>query len=92
MAKTTQKENAPKSDKIKSSLDQLFKAKKGKVKVSDKPKEEEKPKIVVKKPKVVADKKRKYMQDGLPIYSLEELNVGKGGDTAECPFDCNCCF
>ncbi|SBS83549.1 conserved protein, unknown function [Plasmodium ovale] len=30
--------------------------------------------------------------DGLPIYSVEELKMGKGGYTKECPFDCNCCF
>ncbi|EUR70134.1 hypothetical protein PFAG_03291 [Plasmodium falciparum Santa Lucia] len=30
--------------------------------------------------------------DGLPIYSMDELNMGKGGYTKNCPFDCNCCF
>jgi hypothetical protein len=30
--------------------------------------------------------------DGLKVYSLEELGIGKGGDTADCPFDCDCCF
>lgn len=30
--------------------------------------------------------------EGLPIYTTDELNVGKGGDTAACPFDCRCCF
>ncbi len=29
---------------------------------------------------------------GMPIYSLEALNIGKGKDTAQCPFDCDCCF
>ncbi|GAA5857895.1 hypothetical protein JCM9279_001810 [Rhodotorula babjevae] len=35
---------------------------------------------------------RKKTEDGLPIYSLDELNIGHGGDTPECPFDCQCCF
>lgn len=30
-------------------------------------------------------------EDGLPIYSVEELKIGLGGDTPECPFDCHCC-
>ncbi|KAL0491187.1 hypothetical protein AKO1_010659 [Acrasis kona] len=32
--------------------------------------------------------------DGLPIYSLEELNPSgkRGGDTELCPFDCDCCY
>lgn len=34
---------------------------------------------------------RKYFE-GLPVYSLEELNIGKGGGTPDCPFDCTCCF
>jgi hypothetical protein len=29
-------------------------------------------------------------EDGLPIYSVEEL-CGKGGETDDCPFDCDCC-
>lgn len=37
-------------------------------------------------------KSRKYTPDGLPIYTMEELNIGKGGNTDLCPFDCNCCF
>jgi Eukaryotic protein of unknown function (DUF1764) len=31
-------------------------------------------------------------EEGLPVYSTEELNVGQGGNTAACPFDCECCF
>ena len=30
--------------------------------------------------------------DGLAIYDINELNIGKGGDTHLCPFDCECCF
>ncbi len=30
---------------------------------------------------------------GLPIYSAESLRIStKGGETKDCPFDCNCCF
>lgn len=31
-------------------------------------------------------------EEGLPIYTTEELKVGAGGDTDNCPFDCECCF
>jgi hypothetical protein len=31
-------------------------------------------------------------EEGWKIYTPEELNIGKGGDTELCPFDCNCCF
>ena len=34
---------------------------------------------------------RKYI-DGLPVYTADELGIGKGGDTKLCPFDCDCCF
>lgn len=30
--------------------------------------------------------------DGLPVYRDKDLNVGKGGATSRCPFDCDCCF
>mmetsp|Transcript_38584 Transcript_38584/g.46675 ORF Transcript_38584/g.46675 Transcript_38584/m.46675 type:complete len:155 (+) Transcript_38584:281-745(+) len=36
--------------------------------------------------------KRKKTDDGFLIYSVEEMNVGKGGDTPDCPFDCWCCY
>jgi hypothetical protein len=41
-----------------------------------------------------SDKKNDYdfTDEGWKVYTPEELNVGKGGDTADCPFDCNCCF
>ncbi|GAW80960.1 conserved protein, unknown function [Plasmodium gonderi] len=42
-------------------------------------------------PKVGVDK-RACTPDGLPIYSMEELKMGQGGYTKECPFECNCCF
>lgn len=35
---------------------------------------------------------RPTTDDGLPIYSVEELRIGLGQDTPECPFDCRCCF
>jgi hypothetical protein len=36
--------------------------------------------------------KRRYTEDGLPIYSIEELVSQEGGDTELCPFDCKCCY
>ena len=33
-----------------------------------------------------------FTEEGWKVYTSEELNLGKGGDTADCPFDCNCCF
>jgi hypothetical protein len=33
-----------------------------------------------------------YTEEGWRIYTPDELGIGKGGDTAECPFDCKCCF
>ena len=34
----------------------------------------------------------RHDEEGLPIYTTEELKVGAGGDTDKCPFDCDCCF
>ena len=28
---------------------------------------------------------------GLTMYAIDTLGMGKGGDTADCPFDCQCC-
>lgn len=39
-----------------------------------------------------AQKVRRVTEDGYKIYTLEELGLGKGGETEDCPFDCNCCF
>jgi hypothetical protein len=37
--------------------------------------------------------KRRYTEEGWPIYKEDELKLGNaGGDTALCPFDCECCF
>ena len=38
------------------------------------------------------NKRAKHTDDGLKIYNEDDLNIGKGGNTPECPFDCNCCF
>ncbi|XP_057426557.1 uncharacterized protein C6G9.01c-like [Lotus japonicus] len=37
---------------------------------------------------------RKKTQDGLSIYTEEELGINKqdAGSTPLCPFDCSCCF
>ncbi|KAI8050296.1 hypothetical protein BDF22DRAFT_696484, partial [Syncephalis plumigaleata] len=34
----------------------------------------------------------RYTEDGLPIYDAKILRIGEGGDTDQCPFDCECCF
>ncbi|EHY66030.1 hypothetical protein NEAUS04_2245 [Nematocida ausubeli] len=30
--------------------------------------------------------------DGYKIYTQEELKIGRGGNTPNCPIDCDCCF
>jgi len=36
---------------------------------------------------------RKRTEEGFPIYTEEELGMNKeSGDTALCPFDCDCCY
>lgn len=37
-------------------------------------------------------KTRSLTEDGLPIYTPNELRIGLGGGTDLCPFDCNCCY
>ncbi|DBB04822.1 hypothetical protein WJX82_005443 [Trebouxia sp. C0006] len=37
-------------------------------------------------------KQRRFDAEGLPVYTADELNVGAGGETDQCPFDCTCCF
>ena len=36
---------------------------------------------------------RRYTEDGLPIYTEDELQMNnpKAGTTPLCPFDCDCC-
>ncbi|KAJ3367691.1 hypothetical protein GGF31_007151 [Allomyces arbusculus] len=36
--------------------------------------------------------KKRFTDDGHPIYYLEDLIAQEGGDTELCPFDCECCF
>ena len=40
----------------------------------------------------VKDKSQDFTEEGWRIYTPDELNIGKGGDTELCPFDCDCCF
>ncbi|KAI8970348.1 hypothetical protein BDF20DRAFT_890739 [Mycotypha africana] len=37
-------------------------------------------------------KTKRTTEDGYPLYDVKDLNIGLGGDTPECPFDCQCCF
>ncbi|EDO05886.1 uncharacterized protein BBOV_IV002890 [Babesia bovis T2Bo] len=41
---------------------------------------------------VTSANNRKHTEDNLPVYTIEELNIGKGGNTSLCPFDCDCCY
>ncbi|RMX66345.1 hypothetical protein KXD40_006386 [Peronospora effusa] len=34
----------------------------------------------------------RYDEDGLPIYTEASLQINRGGNTKDCPFDCWCCF
>lgn len=34
----------------------------------------------------------RFMDDGTPIYSIEDIVSKTGGNTDECPFDCQCCY
>ena len=59
----------------------------------------DKKKSEVKEPKQEPESKKdakpkagRFTEEGFKIYTTDELNIGKGGDTADCPFDCNCCF
>ncbi|KAK9765179.1 hypothetical protein K7432_006692 [Basidiobolus ranarum] len=35
---------------------------------------------------------RKTTEEGYPVFDSSELNIGTGGDTEDCPFDCTCCY
>ena len=35
---------------------------------------------------------RQKTPEGYRIFSEEELKIGKGGKSPDCPFDCHCCF
>ena len=91
--KTSTKDKQKKSD-IGSSLDAMFKSKASKAikkkekKVAEPVKKETKPQMP---PKEEKSKPRKYV-DGLAVFTEAELNIGQGGNTEDCPFDCNCCF
>ncbi|KAI7822201.1 hypothetical protein BC939DRAFT_193583 [Gamsiella multidivaricata] len=37
-------------------------------------------------------KAKRRMDDGLRLFDINDLNIGKGGETELCPFDCQCCF
>ena len=79
---------------IKGDLDAMFKSTKSKAIKKNKPEVKAEP---AKKPTFEKDEKKKggrtkYTQEGYKIYSAAELKLGQGGDTADCPFDCDCCF
>lgn len=41
-----------------------------------------------------ATKPGSALADGTKLYTEEDLNMNKAGsgETADCPFDCDCCF
>ena len=97
----TSKTNKAKADtsskSIKGDLDALFSNKKKvikKDKSKDKATKPDKSQQMAEKPKNKdkSNKAARFTEEGFKIYSAEELNIGKGGDTPDCPFDCNCCF
>ena len=53
--------------------------------------EKRKRKKKIKVRRVEREKNRKYTEDGLPIYTEEELGINKRGNTELCPFHCQCC-
>ncbi|CAD2091531.1 conserved protein, unknown function [Plasmodium vinckei lentum] len=67
----------------------------GKIKKNNSEKKGSYPNKIKKKKETDGSKKntnRLHTPDGLPIYTMEELNMGRGGYTKDCPFECNCCF
>ncbi|XP_057524817.1 uncharacterized protein C6G9.01c [Amaranthus tricolor] len=98
-------ENPSTNSKKIDEIDQIFASQKRKK--TEKEKAENSSKInekskKIKKKKIPKDsevfnsnsKPRRRTNNGLPIYSEEELGINNqdGGDTALCPFDCSCCF
>lgn len=37
-------------------------------------------------------KGKRRTDDGLRLFDIHDLGIGKGGNTDQCPFDCECCF
>jgi hypothetical protein len=33
-----------------------------------------------------------FTEEGWKVYTPDELKIGGGKDTPDCPFDCECCF
>lgn len=99
VTKTTMDKNPGTKIKEKNEIDELFASKPK----SKEPTITEKPK---KKPAIPSNvnqddwtdskgerrKRRPTTEEGYPIYSVQEMKIGLGGDTSDCPFDCQCCF
>ncbi|KDP34119.1 hypothetical protein JCGZ_07690 [Jatropha curcas] len=90
-------------------IDEIFSGKKRKKPEKEKnvkanENETEEPKLLKKKKKSKEDKEgrftnlpskpRKKTEDGLTVYTEEELGISNSnaGGTPLCPFDCDCCF
>ncbi|KAK8817932.1 hypothetical protein WA556_002349 [Blastocystis sp. ATCC 50177/Nand II] len=91
-----------KASDLKSSLDSLFKEAKETKEKNEKKKEKElkKEKIRMRKEfEAINEMKATHgdpigydEESGMKIYREDQLNIGKGGNTPLCPFDCDCCF
>lgn len=75
-------------DKAVNEIDQIFDAK------VTKPEP-----VVIKKKKVKIDRDDDFFTnnksktvDNLRVFSVNDLKIGQGKDTPDCPFDCECCF
>ncbi|KAL9230376.1 hypothetical protein vseg_005738 [Gypsophila vaccaria] len=105
--KSENSNNQPKKGKQKQSneIDEIFAAlKKRKTEqantnksedMKDKLKKKKKSKVSAESEAVnTGSRPRRRTNDGLVIYSAEELGINKkdAGETADCPFDCSCCF
>lgn len=83
----SKKASAEEDEKLKTT--KAEKKSEGRNKAIKKPNKPNKPKATASKVELSA---RRKTDDGYTIYKEDELNLGIGGDTGECPFDCKCCY
>ena len=92
------KENLNAKEEMESIFDKLKNSKSEGKQISKNDKSEVKNKLIrsAKRTKNELKEKRKKVkretEDGIRIYSEKELKIGEGGNTSQCPFDCDCCF
>lgn len=95
-----------KPGKLGKEIDDIFGGRKKKKPELDKPEEKETKEVIAKRKRKrkrnevdgfknnSKTRPRKRTEDGLLVYTEDELGVNKAyaGGTPLCPFDCNCCF